>query len=210
MMRAVKRRGIIFILSAPSGAGKTTLIKGLRARYPEIRLSVSCTTRARRQGEVDGRHYRFMSQERFLAMRARGEFAEWAKVHDFLYGTPRKLLDRCQRAGQDILLDIDVQGARKIKRLYSDAVSVFLLPPSWGELERRLRLRGTDNAAAIRRRLTNAQDEIRGVFQYDYYIVNRDVAQAVVVLQSIVQAERVRTYRVGQWRMERFRGRKQP
>jgi guanylate kinase len=210
MMRLVKRRGIIFILSAPSGAGKTTLIKGLRARYSEIKLSVSCTTRARRQGEVDGRHYRFMSEESFLAMRARGEFAEWAKVHDSLYGTPRRPLDRCQRAGQDILLDIDIQGARKIKRLYPDAVSVFLLPPSWGELERRLKLRATDHPAAIRRRLANAQDEIRGVFQYDYYIVNRDLAQAVGVLQSIVQAERVRTSRVGRWHMERFRGRNQP
>jgi len=210
MTRLAKRRGIIFILSAPSGAGKTTLTNGLRTRFPDIKLSVSCTTRARRPGEVNGRHYRFISKERFLAMRDRGEFAEWAEVHDFLYGTPRRPLDRCLSAGQDILLDIDVQGARKIKRLYRDAVSVFLLPPSKGELERRLRLRGTDHAAVIRRRLANAQDEIQSVIRYDYYIVNREVAEALEVLQSIVEAERAKTARVAQWRLEPLVRRKEP
>ena len=210
MTRLAKRRGIIFILSAPSGAGKTTLTNGLRTRFPDIKLSVSCTTRTRRPGEVNGRHYRFISKERFLAMRDRGEFAEWAEVHDFLYGTPRRPLDRCLSAGQDILLDIDVQGARKIKRLYRDAVSVFLLPPSKGELERRLRLRGTDHAAVIRRRLANAQDEIQSVIRYDYYIVNREVAEALEVLQSIVEAERAKTARVAQWRLEPMVRRKEP
>ena len=210
MTRLAKRRGIIFILSAPSGAGKTTLTKGLRARYPDIKLSVSCTTRARRRGEVNGRHYRFVSKEQFVAMRDRREFAEWAEVHGFLYGTPRKPLDRCLSSGQDILLDIDVQGARKIKRAYPDAVSVFLLPPSRSELERRLRLRGTDPAAVIRRRLANAQDEIQRVIQYDYYIVNRDVAAAVEALQSIVQAERAKTARVSEWRLGPLSRRKRP
>jgi guanylate kinase len=210
MTRLAKRRGIIFILSAPSGAGKTTLTNGLRARFPNIKLSVSCTTRARRRGEVNGRHYRFISKDRFVAMRDRGEFAEWAEVHDFLYGTPRKPLDRSLSAGQDILLDIDVQGARKIKRLYPDAVSVFLLPPSKGELERRLRRRGTDDATVIRRRLGNAQDEIQSVIRYDYYVVNRDVAEALGVLQSIVQAERAKTARVDQWRLAPLARRKKP
>ena len=210
MTRFAKRRGIIFILSAPSGAGKTTLTNGLRALYPEIKLSVSCTTRSRRNGEVDRRDYHFISEERFVAMRARGEFAEWAKVHDFYYGTPRAPLDRCLRAGQDVLLDIDVQGARKIKRLYSDAVSVFLLPPSKNELERRLKLRGTEDDAVIRRRLANAQDEIRRVIQYDYYIVNRNVAEAVGILQSIIEAERAKTSRVVDWRLETQFGRKRP
>lgn len=208
MTRFAKRRGIIFIVSAPSGAGKTTLTNGLREHYPEIKLSVSCTTRARRNGEVNRRDYHFISQERFAAMRARGEFAEWAKVHDHFYGTPRETLDRCLRAGQDVLLDIDVQGAKKIKRLYSDAVSVFLLPPSQGELERRLKLRGTDDAAVIRRRLANAQDEIRRVIQYDYYIVNRNVAEAIGTLQSIIAAERAKTSRVVDWRLETQFGRK--
>jgi guanylate kinase len=210
MTRLAKRRGIIFILSAPSGAGKTTLTNGLRKRFPDIKLSVSCTTRARRPGEVNGRHYRFISQERFLAMRDRGEFAEWAEVHDFFYGTPQKAMERGLNAGQDVLLDIDVQGARKIKRLYPDAVSVFLLPPSKGELERRLKLRGTDHAAVIRRRLANAQDEIQSVIQYDYYIVNRNVAEALGVLQSIVQAERAKTARVAQWRLRALARRKEP
>ena len=115
MTRFTKRRGIIFILSAPSGAGKTTLTNGLRKHYPEIKLSVSCTTRARRNGEVNRRDYHFISRQRFMAMRARREFAEWAKVHDYFYGTPRQSLDRCLKAGQDILLDIDVQGADKSK-----------------------------------------------------------------------------------------------
>jgi guanylate kinase len=210
MMRFAERRGILFILSAPSGAGKTTLTKGLRARCPDIKLSVSCTTRARRLGEVNGRHYRFVGKDRFAAMRARGEFAEWAEVHGFLYGTPRKPLDRYLSAGQDILLDVDVQGARKIKRAYPDAVSVFLLPPSRGELERRLKRRGTDHAAVIRRRLANAQDEIQRVIQYDYYIVNRDVAEALEVLQSIVRAERSKTARVKRWRLEPLSRRKRP
>jgi guanylate kinase len=210
MTRFAKRRGIIFILSAPSGAGKTTLTNGLREHYPEIKLSVSCTTRARRNGEVNRRDYHFISEERFVEMRAHGEFAEWAKVHDFFYGTPRAPLDRSLRAGQDVLLDIDVQGAKKIKGIYPDAVSVFLLPPSKGELERRLKSRGTDDVAVIRRRLANAQDEIRRVIQYDYYIVNRNVDEAVGVLQSIIGAERAKTSRVVDWRLETQFGRKQP
>ncbi|MDH3442596.1 MAG: guanylate kinase [Deltaproteobacteria bacterium] len=210
MTRFAKRRGIIYILSAPSGAGKTTLTNELRALYSEIKLSVSCTTRVRRRGEVNGRDYYFIGKDQFLAMRARGEFAEWAKVHDFYYGTPRGPLDRRLRAGQDTLLDIDVQGAKKIKRVYPDAVSVFLLPPSRMELERRLRLRGTDDPAVIRRRLANAQDEIRNVIQYDYYIVNRDVTEAVGVLKSIVHAERAKSSRVRAWHLETLSRRKQP
>jgi guanylate kinase len=211
MTRFAKRRGIIFILSAPSGAGKTTLTNGLRALYPDIKLSVSYTTRARRDGEINRRDYHFISTDRFAAMQARGEFAEWAKVHDFFYGTPREPLERSLSAGQDILLDIDVQGAKKIKNIYADAVSIFLLPPSKGELERRLRRRGTEDAAVIRRRLANARDEIRRVIQYDYYIVNRNVAEAVGILQSIIEAERAKTSRVAEWRLETpFERRRRP
>jgi len=123
--RLTRRGGIIFILSAPSGAGKTTLIKGLRSIYPDIELSVSWTTRSRRGGEVNGREYRFVTQRQFDAMRAKGQFAEWAKVHNFLYGTPRRPLDSCVKGGRDMLLDIDVQGARKIKRVYRDSTSTF-------------------------------------------------------------------------------------
>ena len=198
----IRRRGIIFILSAPSGAGKTTLINGLRSIFPEIELSVSWTTRSLRNGEVDGRDYRFVTQRQFDAMRAKGHFAEWAKVHSFLYGTPRGPLDRSVRRGRDILLDIDVQGARKIKRLYPAAVAIFLLPPSLRELGRRLALRGTEGRETMRRRLANARGEIRRVIEYDYCVVNRDVKEAVAGLRSIVEAERARTSRVIRWRRE--------
>jgi guanylate kinase len=194
-----QRRGIVFILSAPSGAGKTTLINGLRSFYPDIKLSVSCTTRARRSGEVNGRDYRFLTLPEFTAMRVKREFAEFAKVHDFYYGTPRRPLDACVGNGRDILLDIDVQGARKIKRAYPAAVSIFLLPPSLRELQRRLVLRGTDGKETIRRRLANARGEIRQIVEYDYYVINRDVKEAVAIFKSIVKAERAKTSRVSRW-----------
>jgi guanylate kinase len=200
-----KRQGIIFILSAPSGAGKTTLYHELRKIYPEIKLSVSCTTRARRPGEVDGRDYRFITQLEFDVMKARGEFAEWAKVHDNFYGTPREPLDRSLLTGRDILLDVDVQGARQIKRAYPQAVSIFLLPPSLRELERRLAARGTDGKETIRRRLANARGEISERINYDYYVFNRDVKEAVRALSSIVEAERVKVSRVTEWRIDPIR-----
>jgi guanylate kinase len=201
-----QREGIVFILSAPSGTGKTTLVKGLRSIYPDIRLSVSFTTRARRAGEISGRDYYFVRSAKFAAMKAQGDFAEWAQVHDFFYATPRQPLDQCIRGGQDILLDIDVQGARKIKRKYPQAVSIFLVPPSWRELERRLALRGTDGKEIIRRRLVNARDEIREIIKYDYYVVNREVKTSVELLKSIVEAERAKTFRVKRWRIEPLRG----
>lgn len=197
-----QREGIIFILSAPSGTGKTTLVKRLRAVFPEIRLSISSTTRARREGEVHGRDYYFVSAEEFAAMKAKGDFAEWAEVHGFFYATPRRPLDRCVRRGRDILLDIDVQGASKIKRRYPRAVSIFLLPPSWRELQRRLARRGTDGKETIRRRLVNARGEIGEIIKYDYYVVNREVGTSVRLLKSIVEAERAKTFRLKQWRIE--------
>ena len=201
-----KRQGIALILSAPSGTGKTSVVNGLRSVFPEISLSVSYTTRTRRSGEVPGRDYRFISRERFLAMKAKREFAEWAKVHDFYYGTPRRPLEQAVRAGRDMILDIDVQGARQIKKQYAQAVSVFLLPPSWGELERRLASRGTDGREIIRRRLDNARREIRNVMQYDYYIVNDELPAAVDLLRAIVMAERQRSCRVLRWRSGPLRG----
>jgi guanylate kinase len=203
-----KRQGIIFILSAPSGAGKTTLYNGLKEKYPEIKLSVSCTTRARRPGELNGREYRFLTEREFETLRSRGQFAEWAKVHGYFYGTPRKPLDRNIRAGRDVLLDIDVQGARQIKKAYPQAVSIFLLPPSLKELERRLARRGTDGSETIRRRLVNARGEIGEIMHYDYFVVNREVTEAIRMLSSVVEAERAKTSRVSQWRLEPLRGRR--
>jgi guanylate kinase len=200
-----KRLGIIFILSAPSGAGKTTLYNGLRKIYPEIELSVSCTTRAQRPGEVNGRDYRFLNNRQFDDLRRRGGFAEWAKVHDYFYGTPKKRLQRCVRSGRDILLDIDVQGARQIKKICPEAVSIFLLPPSLRELERRLAARGTDGREIIRRRLANAKGEIGEIIHYDYYVVNREVKEAVRALSAIVEAERARVSRVSEWRLDPLR-----
>jgi guanylate kinase len=201
-----KRLGIIFILSAPSGAGKTTLYNNLRKIYPEIELSVSCTTRAKRPGEIDGRDYQFLTDSQFERLRRRGEFVESAKVHGYLYGTPKKPLDKCVRSGRDILLDIDVQGARQIKTNCPQAVSIFLLPPSLRELERRLAARGTDGKETIRRRLANAQGEIGEIIHYDYFVVNREVKDAVRALSAIVEAERARISRVSEWRLEPLRG----
>lgn len=200
-----KRLGIIFILSAPSGAGKTTLYNSLKELYPDVEISVSCTTRSRRPGEVNGRDYRFLSNAQFARLQQRGAFAESAKVHDHFYGTPKQPLERCVRAGRDILLDIDVQGARQIKRSFPEAVSIFVLPPSLHELERRLAARGTDGPEIIRRRLANAKGEIGEIIHYDYYIVNRDLRAAVRVLSGIVEAERARISRVRRWRIEGLR-----
>jgi guanylate kinase len=200
-----KRQGIIFILSAPSGAGKTTLYNGLREIYPEIRLSVSWTTRARRRGEISGRDYRFISERRFAALKRRGEFAEWARVHDYYYGTPKRPLVRAVKAGEDIFLDIDVQGARKIKQAYPEAVAVFILPPSIAELKRRLSARGTDGKATIERRLANARGEMSEIIKYDYYVVNRELGAAIKSLSAIVEAERARTVRVRRWLIEPLR-----
>jgi guanylate kinase len=191
-----RREGIIFILSAPSGTGKTTLVKALRELCPKIRLSISYTTRRRRKGEIHGRDYYFVKPARFVAMKAKGDFAEWAKVHDFFYATPRVPLEQCIRRGEDILLDIDVQGATKIKRKYPAAASIFLVPPSWRELRRRLARRGTDGKDTIRRRLANARDEMREIIKYDYFVINREVKASAQLLKSIFEAERSKTSRV--------------
>lgn len=191
-----RREGIIFIMSAPSGAGKTTLIRELLAIFPDVSLSVSYTTRTRRTEELSGRDYHFVTENKFAAMRRKNGFAEWAEVHGRLYGTPRMPLERNIRCGGDVLLDIDVQGAKKIKREYPRAVSIFLLPPSWQELARRLALRGTDRKESIRQRLDNARREIREIMRYDYIVINREVQEALKALEAIVVAERHRTSRM--------------
>ena len=190
------RRGILLIISAPSGAGKTTLARHLLNLEPDLQPSVSYTTRQPRTGEVDGKDYFFVSEEQFARLREAGMFAEWAKVHEFFYGTPRVLLEEAVAYGTDLLLDVDVQGARQLKHLYGEAVSIFVLPPSWTELENRLRLRNTESEEVITRRLQRAREEANELWSYDYWLVNDRVERAVALLQGVITAERARVSRL--------------
>lgn len=185
--------GSLFIVSAPSGAGKTTLVRALLAQDAGVRLSVSYTTRAPRAGEVDGVAYHFTSEADFLARRDRGEFLEWALVHGNYYATSQLWLDAQMRAGQDVLLEIDWQGAAQVRQTFPDAVSVFVLAPSVEVLEARLRGRGTDSEAVIAARLAAAGAEMQQVDQFDYVIINNDLQNALADLQSVVRAARLRT-----------------
>ncbi len=197
---AFRRRGMILVVSAPSGAGKTTLTRRLLKTFPDLSLSVSYTTRPARAHEVQGQDYCFVSEEEFLRLQSSGAFAEWARVHGFLYGTPRAPLEAALATGRDIVLDIDVQGARQIRKIYPEAVLVFVLPPSWEELERRLRLRRTETEEAIEGRLLRAREEARELPHYDYWLINDELDRAVKVLESIVRAEKARVSRIaGQW-----------
>jgi guanylate kinase len=190
------RDGILFILSAPSGAGKTTISRRAIAEIPGLAMSISCTTRRPRAGERDGEDYHFLSAEEFARRRDTGGFAEWAKVHEAEYGTPREPIDAALTGGSDLLLDVDVQGARQMKARYPQAVAVFVLPPSLAELERRLRARATDAEEVIRGRLERARSELEERWAYDYLLVNREVEASVRRFAAIVEAERCRTSRV--------------
>ena len=192
----ISRRGTLFVVSAPSGAGKTTLCHEMRLRLPDLAYSVSCTTRAPRAGERDGTDFRFVTEDEFRAMLARNEFAEWATVHGHLYGTPAASLEAALRGGNDVLLDIDTQGAAQLRTRYPEAVLVFIVAPSMAELEQRLRERRSDAETEIARRLQRARDEVKLWRRYDYLIVNRDVKEAMEQLASIIQAERCRISRL--------------
>jgi len=183
---------MLFVVSAPSGAGKTTLVRLLMECDPRIRHSVSCTTRAPRPGEVDGREYRFVDVAAFEAMRGRGEFVEWAEVHGNFYGTSRVWLEERMRAGEETLLEIDWQGAQQVRRLFPGAVTIFVLPPSVAELERRLRSRGQDSEAVIRRRVAAALGEMQHVGEFDFAIINNDLPTACDDLAAVVRAARLR------------------
>jgi guanylate kinase len=193
----ISRRGTLFVVSAPSGAGKTTLCREIRLRLPDVAYSVSVTTRAPRPGEIDGADFRFVDEAEFRAMLARGELAEWATVHGNLYGTRARAIEEALAAGRDVLLDIDTQGAAQLRARYADAVLIFILAPSVKELEQRLRERRSDAEAEIERRLVRAREEIALWRRYDYLIVNRDVKEAMEQLESIILAERCRVTRLG-------------
>ena len=187
------RDGILFVVSAPSGAGKTTLCKGITESLENLTHSISYTTRKPRPGETDGRDYYFVTADRFRDMVQAGDFAEYAEVHTNLYGTSKRVLDDMIREGVDVILDIDTQGARQIKSHFTTAVFVFIMPPSMAILEERLRNRKSDREDEIRKRMRRAVDEIRDYGLYDYIVVNRDFERALSELRSIVVAERCRT-----------------
>ena len=187
-----KGRGLLFIVSAPSGAGKTTLVERLVEQVPHLRLSRSYTSRAARQGEVDGVDYNFVTRERFEAMVAVGEFLEWADVFGNLYGTSAADTERILESGSDLVLVIDVQGARKVRRRGIETTAVFVMPPSFDVLEKRLRGRSKDSDEAVTRRLQIARQEVASFAEYDFVVINDELTTAVDRLRSIVVAERAR------------------
>ncbi len=184
--------GTLFVVAAPSGAGKTTLVGRLLADDPQVKNSISYTTRAPRAGEQDGREYHFIDVQDFLAMRERGEFAEWAEVHDNFYGTSRVWLEQRLKEGCDMMLEIDWQGAQQMRRQLPEVVSIFILPPSIAELEHRLRKRGSDSEDVIARRVAGALAEMRHVGEFDFVIINNDLDVALGELKAAVRASRLR------------------
>ena len=186
----------VFIISAPSGSGKSTLVSRLMARDPRLRFSVSYTTRKPRGNEKPGESYIYINRKEFEERRERGEFLEQAEVFGNYYGTNRNVLEQAEREGKDLILDIDVQGARQLKKSLPDAVSIFILAPSRDILEQRLRARSEDLEEVIQRRLRDAAEEICNYKQYDYLLVNHQLEESVATLAAIVKAERVRRVRM--------------
>jgi guanylate kinase len=198
-------RGLLFVVTAPSGAGKSSLIAKLLEDERGLALSVSYTTRAPRPGERDGREYHFVDLPAFEAMLERGEFLESAEVHGHRYGTSQKVIEEVRSSGRDLLLEIDWQGAAQVRRLYPESIGIFILPPSMAELERRLRARAQDSEDTIRRRLRNAAEEMSHAAEFKYAIINNKFDDARLDLRAIVRAERVATGRQLERHPEVFR-----
>jgi guanylate kinase len=189
----ITRRGIMLVLSSPSGAGKTTLTRNLLEQEENVSLSISVTTRARRPSEIDGVHYHFITRRHFEAMRDGGELLEWAEVHGAFYGTPREPVETALAAGRDVLFDIDWQGTRQLlEKMRDDVVTLFVLPPTADELKSRLERRAEDSAAIIAQRLRNALEEISHWREYDYILVNRDLDKSFARVRAILTAERLK------------------
>ena len=184
--------GHLYVVAAPSGAGKTTLVRLLFENDPGIRVSISTTTRAPRPGEEDGREYHFVDVEDFLEMVSRGEFLEWAEVHGNYYGTSKSWIEAQMSVGNDVLLEIDWQGAQQVRKAFPQAIGIFILPPSLPTLKERLAGRGTDSTEVIARRFAAARDEMRHVDEFEYVIINDDLQQALANLRSVVAAARLR------------------
>jgi len=192
----IKRRGLMLVLSSPSGAGKSTIARNLLENDPSLELSVSVTTRARRGSEIDGVHYHFISQRDFDRLKDTDALLEWAEVHGNFYGTPREPAEMAMAEGRDMLFDIDWQGAVQLnEKMRADIVSVFILPPSMAELKSRLKRRAEDSDATIERRLKNARVEIEHWREYDFVVINDDLDRAFGEVKSIVTAERLRRNR---------------
>ena len=189
----IARRGLMLVISSPSGAGKSTIARHLLDNVDNFRLSVSVTTRARRPSEIEGVHYRFVSVREFERLRDSDSLLEWAEVHGNFYGPPREAVEDAMAAGQDMLFDIDWQGAQQLQeKKPADVVSIFILPPSMTELQSRLHRRAEDTEEVIQTRLANSRSEIEHWREYDYVVVNDDLNRAVTALKSIVEAERLR------------------
>ncbi len=191
---SVQDQGTLLMVVAPSGAGKTSLVTALLAQDPCLVLSISHTTRLPRSGEINGQAYHFVNEKVFLDMQSKGIFLESALVHDHYYGTSRTGIDEAFKAGQDVLLEIDWQGAQQVRKVYPYSISIFILPPSYEVLEQRLLSRGQDDAATIKRRMLNAKEELRHIDEFDYAIVNDDFSEALEQLRAIVQVSRLRCF----------------
>jgi guanylate kinase len=188
--REKAKAGKLFVITAPSGAGKTSLIDALMRADPSLKLSISYTTRAPRPGEQDGVDYHFVDDRTFLAMRERGEFLESAEVHGHRYGTSKKVITEALARGDDLILEIDWQGARQVRAIYPDCVGIYIMPPSIDELERRMRARAQDSEAVIRRRLEAARGEMDHAGEFDYAIINKDFQLAQRELTELIEKER--------------------
>lgn len=186
------KKGNLFVLSGPSGVGKGTVLDRLLKKFNQVEYSVSATTRPQRNGETDGKDYFFLSKEKFFKMVEEDLFIEWAKVHNNYYGTPRKYVEDTIKQGKDIILEIDIQGAKKVQETCPDAIFVFLLPPSLEELKNRLDKRGTEDDHNKAIRIKNARDELKELKKYDYQIVNDKLKEAVKKLEAIIIAEKCR------------------
>jgi guanylate kinase len=196
METPIARRGIMLVLSSPSGAGKTTIASRL-LKDPGVEISISHTTRMKRKGEKDGKDYHFVDRETFTRMRDQDAFLEWAVVFDNYYGTTRKPVEEALAAGRDVLFDVDWQGARKLREsAEDDVVTVFILPPSATALEERLRTRAEDAEDVVKRRMRGASNEIQHWDEYDYAVVNTDIEQSVAAVRAILAAERLRRTRL--------------